>query len=118
MGVTISPDAHRRLPNNPFYPMIRQRIKHIMTYVEDPAFMRQFNGWAAIFFAVLIIPSIIFGWLEVVAFVSVLSIWALTAAHWAAWQGARVEEKEDKVSATKPKRIRISHAVVRKRKIR
>lgn len=98
--------------------MFKRRFKHMMSFIEDPVFMRRFNGWAAIFFAVLIIPSVLFGWLEVVAFVSVLSIWALTAAHWAAWQGARVEEKEDKVSATKPKRIRISHAVVRKRKIR
>ena len=61
--------------------------------------MRKFNGWAAIFFAVLIIPSLAFGWVNLVVYVSVLSIWALVSGHWAAWQAARVEVQQNKVEA-------------------
>jgi hypothetical protein len=61
----------------------------------DPKFMRRVNGWFAVFFAVLIIPAWAFRWLELTEFVSILSIWALVSGHWAAWQAARVEEKQD-----------------------
>lgn len=67
--------------------------------IEEPIFMRKFNGWAAIFFAVLIIPSLAFGWVNLVVYVSVLSIWALVSGHWAAWQAARVEVQQRKVEA-------------------
>jgi len=78
--------------------------------MDDPVLMKRFNGWAAIFFAILIIPSMIFGWLEVVAFVSVLSIWALVAAHWSNWQAARVEEKADLANTTRRRRISVTSA--------
>lgn len=84
-------------------------------FFENPTINRHFNGWAAIFFAVLIIPSMMFGWLEVVAFVSILSIWALVGSHWAAWQGAKVEQKEDKQEATRPLPRRISHSRIKVR---
>lgn len=84
-------------------------------FFENPTFNRHFNGWAAIFFAVLIIPSMMFGWLEVVAFVSILSIWALVGSHWAAWQGAKVEEKEDVQAATRPLPRRVLHSSIKMR---
>lgn len=86
-----------------------------MAWFLRPEFMRRFNGWAALFFAVLIIPSFIFGWLEVVTFVSVLSIWALVSSHWAAWQGAKVEEKEDIAESTRPKPRKLLHSTVKLR---
>lgn len=86
-----------------------------MNTVDDAVFMRRFNGWAAIFFTVLIIPSLAFGWVSIVAFVSVLSIWALVAAHWSTWQAAKVEEKEDKANSIHPKPIRIRSASQRMR---
>ena len=47
-------------------------------------------GWA------LCIPaSLIFGFIESVAFVSVASIYANMATHWSAWQATRAEKKQD-----------------------
>lgn len=86
---------------------MKHSYRRFKNWFLRPEFMRKFNGWAAIFFAVLIIPSIAFGWLEIVAFVSILSIWALVASHWAAYQGAKVEEKEDLAQATRPRAPRI-----------
>lgn len=94
---------------------VKKTYKKIKRVFEKPAFNRHFNGYAAVFFAILIIPSAMFGWLEIVAFVSVLSIWALVASHWAAWQGARVEEKEDLAAATKHKPMRVSRFKIRHR---
>lgn len=83
-------------------------FKKVMAVIDDAAFMRHFNGWSAVFFAVLIIPALIFGWVEIVTFVSVLSIWALVAAHWSTWQAAKVEEKEDKANRVRRKPIRVA----------
>ena len=88
------------------------RIKRV---IEDPGFNRHLNGWAAVFFAVLIIPSFVFGWLEVVTFVSVLSIWALVAAHWSTRQAAKVEAKEDLAAETRPRPRKVLHSTVKLR---
>lgn len=61
----------------------------------DPVFMRKVNGWLAIFWVAMIPPSLMFGWVTSVTFVSALSIWALVSGHWSAWQAARVEVKQD-----------------------
>ncbi len=66
----------------------------MMSKIGDPKFMRAFNGWATLFWLVMIIPSLVFGWLDAVLYVSVLSLWALVSGHWAAWQAARVEVKQ------------------------
>ncbi len=96
---------------------LKKTYKKTKRFFERPDFNRHFNGWAAVFFAVLIIPSILLNWLENVAFVSVLSIWALVASHWAAWQGARVEQKEDIAAATKRKPVRVSRFRIKHKKL-
>lgn len=96
----------RRNPTKKLY----KKIKGVF---QSPLFNRHFNGYAALFFAVLILPSMALGWLENVAFVSVLSIWALVASHWAAWQGARVEQKEDISAATKRRPVQVSRFKIR-----
>lgn len=77
-----------------------------MDIIGDAKFMQKFNGWAAIFFAFLIIPSLAFGWVELVVYVSVLSIWALVASHWAGWQSARVEVKQLELEKAQDKQLR------------
>lgn len=74
--------------------MVKNMYSRVMALIEEPSYMRKFNGWAAVFFAVLIVPSLVFGWVNLVVYVSVLSIWALVSGHWAAWQAARVEVKQ------------------------
>ena len=61
----------------------------------DPAFMRRVNGWLTVFWIAMIPFSYAMGWLTSVAYVSALSLWALVSGHWAAWQAARVEVKQE-----------------------
>lgn len=63
--------------------------------VGNATLMRRVNGWLTIASIVLVPVAIILQWTKSVEFVSALSIWALVAGHWSAWQGARVEEKQD-----------------------
>ena len=67
-------------------------IKSLWASIQgDPVLMRRINGWLTVFFALLIIPSFLFGWVESTTFVSALSLWALVSGHLSAWQAARVE---------------------------
>lgn len=61
----------------------------------DPVFMRRLNGYLTIFWIVMIPVSYCAGWLDSVVYVSALSLWALVSGHWAAYQAARVEVKQD-----------------------
>lgn len=61
----------------------------------DPMFMRKVNGWLTVFWIIMIPVSILTGWISSVVYVSVLSLWALVSGHWAAWQAARVEVKQE-----------------------
>jgi hypothetical protein len=61
---------------------------------DDPVFMRRTNGWFTIFWLVMLPISFVTGLVNSVAFVSGISLWALVAAHWGAWQSARVEVKQ------------------------
>lgn len=71
-------------------------VKSLWAMVQgDPKFMRRINGWLTIFWIVMIPVALWLGWLQSVAFVSALSLWALVSGHWSAWQAARVEVKQD-----------------------
>ena len=72
-------------------------VKSLWAYIQgDPAFMRKVNGWLTIFWIVMIPVSIATGWISSVTYVAALSLWALVSGHWAAWQAARVEVKQEK----------------------
>ena len=62
---------------------------------RDPVFMRRVNGWLTFFWIAMIPVSLATGWVKSVTYVSALSLWALVAGHWSAWQAARVEEFEE-----------------------
>jgi hypothetical protein len=67
-------------------------IKSLWASVQgDPVFMRKVNGWATVFWIVMIPISIVTGWLSSVTYVAALSLWALVSGHLSAWQAARVE---------------------------
>lgn len=67
--------------------------------VSNPKVMVKLNGWATIFWIVMIPVSIVFHWLSLVEYVSALSLWALVSGHLSAWQAARVEVKQDKADS-------------------
>lgn len=67
-------------------------IKSLWVSIQgDPVFMRRVNGWATVFWIVMIPVSYLAGWLNSVVYVSALSLWALVSGHLSAWQAARVE---------------------------
>jgi hypothetical protein len=71
-------------------------LKSLWASVQgDPVFMRKVNGWLTIFWIIMIPVAIFTGWISSVPFISALSLWALVSGHWAAWQAARVEVKQD-----------------------
>jgi hypothetical protein len=74
----------------------------VLRFVQgDPHFMRAMNGWLTIFWIVMIPISIATGWVESVVYVSALSLWALVSGHWAAWQAARVEVRQEEEAAAR-----------------
>jgi hypothetical protein len=67
-------------------------VKSLWASIQgDPVFMRRVNGWLTIFWILMIPFSIVTGWINSVAYVAALSLWALVSGHWSAWQAARVE---------------------------
>ena len=71
-------------------------IKSLWASVQgDPVFMRKVNGWLTVFWLLMIPVSIATGWISSVVYVSALSLWALVSGHWAAWQAARVEVRQE-----------------------
>lgn len=56
--------------------------------------LKRFHGWATIIWLLLIPITVVF-WSNSVAWIALMSVWANFAGHWAAWQAARVEKKQD-----------------------
>ncbi|HEY3486392.1 MAG TPA: hypothetical protein VGK49_13465 [Ilumatobacteraceae bacterium] len=54
------------------------------------------NGWLTVFWILMIPVSILTGWIQSVAYISALSLWALVSGHWSAWQAARVEVEQQR----------------------
>jgi hypothetical protein len=77
----------------------------------DPVFMRTVNGWMTLFWIVMIPISIITGWINSVTYVAALALWALVSGHWAAWQAARTEVKQEE-DARKREEERVAEEVV------
>ena len=67
----------------------------ITSLLSSAVFMRRTNGWLAVFWLIMIPLSFVTGLVNSVAYVSAISLWALVASHWSAWQAARVEVHMD-----------------------
>jgi hypothetical protein len=63
----------------------------------DPVVLRRVNGVLTIVWVVMIPVSIATGWVNSITYVSALSLWALVSGHWAAWQAARVEVRQEEI---------------------
>src|SRR3954451_5914951 len=81
--------------SDPSMPLMRTLWASVQS---DPVFMRRVNGWMTIFWIAMIVPSFVFGWVNSVLYVSFLSLWALVSGHWATWQAARVEVRQEKAA--------------------
>jgi len=64
--------------------------------ITGPVAMQKVNGWLTIVWVIMIPVAIVTGWIKSVEFVAALSLWALVAGHWSAWQAARVEVEQQR----------------------
>lgn len=64
----------------------------------DSVFLRSFHGWATVVWFFLSLPLAYYFGRQVI-FVTFISLYAIVVAHWSSWQAARVEVKQDEVSA-------------------
>jgi len=62
--------------------------------MSDPVFMRRVNGWLAVVWLVAAVPICIW-WSSSVPFLVFVSVYAVVTGHWAAWQAARVEVRQE-----------------------
>jgi hypothetical protein len=86
-------------------------IKSLWASVQgDPRFMRSVNGWLTIFWIAMIPVSIVTHWMTSVTYVAALSLWALVSGHWAAWQAARVEVKQEEEGTGRSQRPLLAQA--------
>lgn len=68
--------------------------------IQDPIKWRRLNGWLVIFWAAMLPVSVVTGWLNIVAYVALLSIYANFAAHLGVWAASRAEAKQVEVADT------------------
>lgn len=54
--------------------------------------MKKIHGWLTIFWIAMAPISIVSGLVYAVAFISIISIYALAIGHFSSWQAARAEE--------------------------
>lgn len=69
-----------------------------MRLLRDPKILRHFHAAAAIVFAAQIPLALFTGLKDSVPYLVFLSLWALVASHWAAWQSTRAEQEAEKPS--------------------
>lgn len=70
-------------------------MQRLWGWVGDPVFMRRFHGCAALFWLGMAPVSMLTGLRNSVTYLVGVSVYALIGTHWASWQAARVEVKED-----------------------
>lgn len=71
--------------------------KTVCEQIFDPIKWRRLNGWLVIFWALMLPISVFTGWLSIVAYVALLSIYANFAAHLGVWAASRAEAKQVEV---------------------
>jgi hypothetical protein len=69
---------------------------------EDPVFMRRVNGRLTVFWMT--------GWINSVAYVASLSLWALVSGHGPGSQAGRVEVEQARQKETAPEEV-VDHIV-------
>lgn len=59
--------------------------------ILDPTKFMKLNAWMTVFWITMVPISVVLGWVNSVAYVSALSIYALVAAHLSTYAAARTE---------------------------
>ena len=73
-------------------------------------FFKGFHGWSVIFWTVMVPVSIYTGIWRRVEYVTFLSIYALIATHWGAWQASRAEVQVEKTEEIQAHSVNVKNA--------
>jgi hypothetical protein len=72
-----------------------------MSIITDPKKFMKLNAYLTVFWIIMVPISVLMGWVNSVAYVSALSIYALMAAHLSTYAAARTEVMQsDQASET------------------
>lgn len=63
--------------------------------LNEPKVLVRIHFWGIWLWVVVAVVAVFTGWISSTAFISVLSIVALSLAHWAAYQAARSEMRQE-----------------------
>jgi hypothetical protein len=83
-------------------PRRRSLPRRAAAKLNDPTVLRRIHFWGIWFWVLIALVATLTGWINSTAFISFLSIVALSLAHWAAYQGTRTEEKEEATDTNEP----------------
>ena len=86
-------------------------MSFLTSLVLNPKRFMKLNAIMTVFWIVMVPVSILFGWVDSVAYVSALSIYALVASHLSTYAAARTEVLQSEADQT------LQEAVQRLRKI-
>jgi hypothetical protein len=78
-------------------------------WLVEPTRFRKLNGYATLVWALMLPVSYFMGWVEVVVFISVISIYANFGAHLSTWAASRAEEMvrdDDSVQSAEIKELK------------
>lgn len=76
------------------FPM-RRLLDNLLRFLSSPVVMRRANGWLVIAWLTMIPVTLASGLKNSLPFLVGISLWALVAAHWAAWQAGVVACAQD-----------------------
>lgn len=79
-----------------------ERAGRVRAWLSSPAALRRVNGYLTLGWVAMIPVSFFLHWLSSVTYVAALSLWALVSGHWAAWQGARTEVRQERAEGASP----------------
>jgi hypothetical protein len=74
------------------FPPVKLRIAR--DQISDPLKFRRLNGWLVIFWGLMFPISVITGMMSMVAYVTLLSLYANFATHLGSWAAARAEARQ------------------------
>lgn len=69
---------------------------------RDPQTFKRVNAYLTVFWLAMVPVSVFTGWVNSVAYVSALSIYALTTGHLSTYQAARVEQRQEQDGSDRP----------------
>jgi hypothetical protein len=64
-----------------------------MKFLKDHA--QTIHGWLVVFWFLMIIPTIVLKWYNILAYVAALSLYANLVGHWSGWSAERTNEDSD-----------------------